>query len=315
MSTPVFVGLDVCKTHIDLDVFPAAAPCQFENEPRGLRRLVKHVAKLEPQLVVVEATGGWEAAAVLALCEAGLGVRVVNPRQARDFAKSQGKLAKTDRIDAAALAHFASTLQEGPQAMPSAQTMELRALVARRAQLQEMITADRNRLQLVPPAIRKEIEKTIAFLTEQVNKLDKDADELVRSSPLWMEQAALLQSVPGVGPVVTRTLLAQLPELGTLDRQKMAALVGVAPFNRDSGDRRGTRCIWGGRSAVRSALYMAALCGTRFNPAIRTFYQRLRKAGKPTKVALVACMRKLLTILNAIIASNTPWHYETQQIA
>jgi len=315
MSTPVFVGLDVCKTHLDLDVFPAAAPCQFDNQPRDLRRLVKHVHKLEPQLVVVEATGGWEAAAVMALYEAGIPVRVVNPRQARDFAKSQGKLAKTDRIDAAALAHFASTLQEGAQTMPSAQTMELRALVARRAQLQEMITAERNRLQLVPPTIRKEIEKTIAFLTKQLHKLDKDADDLLRASPLWVEQAALLQSVPGVGPGVTRTLLAQLPELGTMDRREIAALVGLAPFNRDSGHQRGTRCVWGGRGAVRSALYMATLCATRYNPTIQVFYQRLRGAGKPAKVALVACMRKLLTILNAIIAHNTPWRYETRETA
>lgn len=315
MSTPLFVGLDVCKTHIDLDLFPAPAPCQFENQPPGLRRLVKHVQKLQPQLVVVEATGGWEAAAVMALHDAGLAVRVVNPRQARDFAKSQGKLAKTDRIDAAALAHFASTLQAGAQDMPSAQMLELRALVTRRGQIQEMITAERNRLQLVTPAIRKQIQKTIDFLTKQLQQLDKDADDLLRSSPLWVEQAALLQSVPGIGPGVTRTLLAQLPELGTLDRRQIAALVGLAPLNRDSGHHRGTRSIWGGRSAVRSALYMATLCATRFNPAIKVFYRRLRDAGKPAKVALVAAMRKLLTILNAIIANNTPWNYQQPQIA
>lgn len=313
MSTPVFAGLDVCKAHLDLDVFPAAAPCQFANEPRDLRRLVKHLLQLAPQLVVMEATGGWEAAAVLALCEAGIPVRVVNPRQARDFAKSQGQLAKTDRIDAAALAHFASTLQAGAQTMPPAQTLQLRALVARRAQLQGMITAERNRLQLAPLPIRKQIAKTISFLSKQLQQLDQDADDLLRSSPLWLEQAALLQSVPGVGSGVTRTLLAQLPELGTLDRQQIAALAGLAPFNRDSGRRQGTRCIWGGRSAVRSALYMAALCGTRHNPVIKVFYRRLRDAGKPTKVALVACMRKLLTILNAIIASHTPWHHELHQ--
>ena len=315
MSMPVFVGLDVCKAHIDLDVFPPAAPCQFDNQPRDLARLVKHVQKLEPQLVVVEATGGWEAAAVMALYEADIPVRVVNPRQARDFAKSQGKLAKTDRIDAAALAHFAATLQAGAQTLPSAQTLQLRALVARRAQLQEMITADRNRLQLAPLPIRRQIQKTITFLSKQLQQLDQDADDLLRGSPLWLEQAALLQTVPGVGPGLTRTLLAQLPELGTLNGKQIAALAGLAPFNRDSGPRKGTRCIWGGRSAVRSTLYMAALCATRHNPVIKVFYRRLRNAGKPAKVALVACMRKLLTILNAMLANHTPWQQDRHQIA
>jgi len=315
MSTPVFVGLDVCKAQLDLDVFPTAAPGQFDNAPRGLRRLVKHLLKLAPQLVVMEATGGWEAAAVLALCEAGIPVRVVNPRQAKDFAKSQGQFAKTDRIDAAVLAHFAATLQVGAQTMPPAQTLQLRALVTRRSQLQGMITAERNRLQLAPVPIRKQIEKTIRFLSQQLQQLDQDADDLLRGSALWVEQAALLQSVPGVGPGVTRTLLAQLPELGTLNRQEIAALAGLAPFNRDSGRRQGRRCIWGGRSAVRSALYMAVLCGTRYNPVIRVFYERLKRAGKPNKVAIVACMRKLLTILNAIMAHRTPWQYELPQNA
>ena len=315
MSTPVFVGLDVCKAQLDLNVFPTAAPGQFENEPQGLRRLVKHLRKLQPQLVVMEATGGWEAAAVLALCEANIPVRVVNPRQARDFAKSQGHLAKTDRIDAASLAHFASTLQAGARAMPPAQTLQLRALVARRAQLQGMITAEKNRLQLAPLPIRKQINKTIAFLVKQLQQLDQDADDLLRGSPLWLEQAALLQTVPGVGPGLTRTLLAQLPELGTLNGKQIAALAGLAPFNRDSGPRKGTRCIWGGRSAVRSTLYMAALCATRHNPVIKVFYRRLRAAGKPAKVALVACMRKLLTILNAMLANHTPWQQDRHQIA
>jgi transposase len=263
----------------------------------------------------MEATGGWEAAAVLALCEASIPVRVVNPRQARDFAKSQGQLAKTDRIDAASLAHFASTLKAGAQTMPPAQTLQLRALVVRRAQLQGMITAERNRLQLAPLPIRKQIQKTITFLSKQLQQLDQDADDLLRASPLWLEQAALLQSVPGVGPGLTRTLLAQLPELGTLNGKQIAALAGLAPFNRDSGPRQGTRCIWGGRSAVRSTLYMATLCGTRHNPVIKVFYRRLRAAGKPAKVALVACMRKLLTILNAMLANHTPWQQERHQTA
>jgi transposase len=307
MSAEVFVGLDVSKDCLDLDVYPENAPCRFDNQERDIRRLVKYLQQLQPQLVVLEATGGYERAVVLALAEAQLPFAVVNPRQARAFALSKGLLAKTDQIDAGALAHFAEAIKPPPQQMPEAQVLELRALRARRAQLQEMMTQERNRRHLTPLPVRKQIDKHLAWLEKQVQELDDSSDELLRSSPLWLEQAALLQSVPGVGKGLTTTLLACLPELGHLNRKQIAALAGVAPFNRDSGRHKGQRCIWGGRAPIRSMLYMATLCATRHNPVIEAFYQRLLRAGKLRKVALVACMRKLLTILNCMMKNGTHW--------
>jgi len=242
-----------------------------------------------------------------ALASAGLPVAVVNPRQVRDFARATGKLAKTDRLDARMLALFAERVRPKPRPLPDATARELEALVARRRQLLEMHTMEGNRLRTALAQVRPQIREHLAWLERQIRDVDRQTRDLVRSSSLWRAQDDLLQSTPGVGPVLSRTLLAALPELGTLDRRQIAALVGVAPFNRDSGTLRGKRTVWGGRAPVRAALYMAALVATRFNPVIRTFYRRLCLAGKPKKVALTACMRKLLTTLNAMLKHRTPW--------
>jgi transposase len=257
-------------------------------------------------LVVLEATGGLEAVLAAELAAAGVPVAVVNPRQVRDFARAMGKLAKTDALDAAVLARFAAAVRPAPRPLPDAAAVDLRALVARRRQLVEMLTAERNRLRAAPARLRPETH--VRFLRAALDDLDRDLGAAVRASPLWREAEDLLRSVPGIGPVVSATLLAELPELGTLGPKQLAALVGVAPLNRDSGARRGTRSVWGGRAGVRAALYMAALVGVRHNPPLRAFHARLRAAGKPPKVALIACMRKLLTTLNALLRHRTTWH-------
>jgi transposase len=244
---------------------------------------------------------------VAALAAAGLPVAVVNPRQARDFAKATGQLAKTDALDARALAHFAEAVRPTPRPLPGAQADELRALLVRRRQLVAMRTAEQNRLGNAPPRLQTDIQAHITWLNTRLAALDDNLDTTLRASPVWREREELLRSVPGIGPVCTRTLLLDLPELGTLSRQRLAALVGVAPFNRDSGTLRGSRTIWGGRSHVRATLYMSALVAVRYNPVLKAFYNRLRAAGKVAKVALTACMRKLLTILNAMMKYHTPW--------
>jgi transposase len=242
-----------------------------------------------------------------ALASAELPVVVVNPRQVRDFAKATGQLAKTDRIDALVLARFAEAVRPAVRPLPDELTIELRALIARRRQITEMIVAERNRLSPASKAVRKRIEAHIRWLESELDRADQDLDQSIRQSPIWQENQELLQSVPGIGPVISRTLLAELPELGQLNRKQMAALVGIAPLNRDSGTMRGRRTIWGGRASVRAVLYMAALVASKRNAIIRAFYQRLRTAGKAPKVALVACMRKLLTILNSMIKHKTRW--------
>jgi len=269
--------------------------------------LVARLDQLRPALVVLEATGGMELPLVGALAAAGLPVVVINPRQAREFAKATGRLAKTDAIDAQVLAHFAEAVRPRLRPLADAAAQELSALMTRRRQLIEMLTAERNRLRTAAPAVRPDIQEHIRWLERRLADLDGDLSQTIRSSDIWREKDDLLQSAPGVGPVVSTTLLADLPELGALNRKEIAALVGVAPLNRDSGTLRGRRTVWGGRSKVRSALYMATLVATQRNPVIRIFYQRLLSAGKPKKVALTACMRKLLTILNAMIRSRTPW--------
>jgi transposase len=302
-----FVGIDVSKAQFDVAVRPSGETWTVAHDEAELSGLVARLRTLAPALIVVEATGGWEVALVGALAVALLPVAVVNPRQVRDFARSTGTLAKTDRLDAQSLAHFAEALRPQPRPLPTAQAQELSALLQRRRQLVEMLTAEKNRLPLAARRIRPQLQAHIAWLQQQITQFDDDLRELVRSSPLWRDKEDLLRSTPGVGPVLATTLVAALPELGTLTRQQIAALVGVAPLNRDSGTLRGRRTVWGGRAQVRTVLYMSTLVAVRHNPVLAAFYQRLRAAGKAPKVALTACMRKLLTILNAMLKHHTRW--------
>ncbi len=305
---PLYVGIDVAKASLDVAVHPTAERWTVAYAEPQVGALTRRLGALQPALVVLEATGGLEVPLAGALVTAGLPVAVVNPRQVRDFAKATGRLAKTDALDAAVLAHFAAVVRPTPRPLPDAATQALAALMTRRRQLVEMLTAERNRLGSAPRALRAEIQAHITWLTRRLGRLDEDLHQAIRTSPAWRVQDDLLQSVPGVGPVLARTLLASLPELGTLNRKAIAALVGVAPLNRDSGTRQGRRRVWGGRAAVRAVLYMGTLVAVRHNPVLRAFYQRLRTAGKLPKVALTACMRKLLTILNAMLKHQTRWN-------
>jgi transposase len=266
-------------------------------------------------LIVLEATGGIERPVVRALVAAELPVTVANPRQVRDFAKATGQLAKTDALDAQILARFAEAVRPGLRPLPDDMTAALRALITRRRQLIDMLTAEKNRLSRAPRQVQTRIEAHIRWLQAELERADEDLDQTIGQSPIWREQDNLLKSVPGIGPVVTRTMLGELPELGSLNRKQIAALVGVAPLNWDSGLLRGRRVIWGGRAHVRTALYMAALAASRHNPVIRDFYKRLRATGKKPNVALVACMRKLLVILNAMLRHRVPWHPVVAQIS
>jgi len=308
VAQPVFVGIDVAKAALDVAVSPTAERWTLAYTEREVAGLVPRLTALDPALVVLEATGGLEGPLAGALAAAGLPVVVVNPRQVRDFAKATGRLAKTDALDAAVLAHFAAAVRPTPRPLPDAATQSLAALVTRRRQLVEMLTAERNRLGSAPRVLRAEIQAHITWLKRRLGRLDADLHQAIRTSPAWRVQDDLLQSVPGVGPVLAVTLLASLPELGTLNRKAIAALVGVAPLNRDSGTRQGRRMVWGGRAAVRAVLYMGTLVAVRHNPVLRAFYQRLRAVGKLPKVALTACMRKLLTILNAMLKQQTRWN-------
>ncbi len=306
-NPPVCVGIDVSKQQLDIALRPGRR-YSVPNTAAGVARILADLKTMSLTLVVLEATGGLELPLTSALALAGLPVVVVNPRQVRDFAKATGQLAKTDAIDAQVLARFAEVIRPAPRALPDAQTQALAALVTRRQQLIEMLTAETNRLASARPVIRKNLRAHIAWLERAVDQADTDLAEAVRQSPVWREKEAVLRSVPGIGPVLTTTVLANLPELGTLTHKQIAALVGVAPLNRDSGTLRGRRTVWGGRARVRTALYMPAIVAARFNPIIRGFYQRLCAAGKAKKVALVACMRKLLTIINAMLKHQTPWN-------
>ncbi len=303
----LYVGIDVSKDTLDVAVRPTGQQWRVSNTEEGLGPLVERLQGLSPALVVMEATGGYEVPVAAALGADGLPVAVVNPRQVRDFARATGKLAKTDKLDAQVLALFAERVRPVPRPLPDPQTQELHALLARRRQIVVMLVTEQNRLGSALPSVRPGIQEHIAWLEGKLGELNDGMGKLLRESPLWREKEDLLRGVPGVGPVVTLTLLAELPELGAMDRRQVAALVGVAPLNRDSGTLRGRRSVWGGRAKVRTALYMAALVATRHNPMICVFYQRLLAAGKPKKVALVACMRKLLTILNAMLKHRTPW--------
>lgn len=306
-STPLFVGIDVSKERLDTALRPSGERWATPNEARGISTLCRRLQPLAPTLIVLEATGGLELPVVGALAAAGLPVVVVNPRQVRDFAKATGQLAKTDTLDAAVLAHFAEAVRPPVRPLPDAATQALDALLTRRRQLLTMRTAEQNRLGSATPPVRKEIQAHLTWLDRRLASLDDDLGRTIRESPVWRAQEQLLQSAPGVGPVLARTLLASVPELGTLNRKQIAALIGVAPLNRDSGTKRGRRSVWGGRASVRAVLYMGALTASRCNPVIQAFYARLRAAGKATKVALTACMHKLLIILNAMVKHQSPW--------
>lgn len=305
--SPPFIGLDIAKDHIDVHVRPSDEHWQVPQSDDGRAALVTRLAAVAPGLVVVESTGGYETAIVTALAVAHVPVAVVNPRQVRDFAKAIGRLAKTDALDAAVLALFAERVQPEVRPLPDEAHQELIALVARRRQLVDMLVAERNRLAGARRSVRASVQQHVRWLEHRIRDADSDLTTLIQRSPLWRAKDDLLRSVPGVGPTTSRLLIACLPELGTLSRREIASLVGVAPLNRDSGHQRGARVVWGGRAVVRGPLYMATLVATRCNPVIRGFYQRLRLAGKPRLVALVAAMRKLLTILNAMLKHQQPW--------
>jgi transposase len=315
-TASVFVGIDVAKATLDIALRPSRDVWSVPNDERGLQGVVARLREVGPALVVLEATGGYELTAVAALATAGLPVVVVNPRQIRDFARSTGQLAKTDVIDAGVLALFAERVRPDPRPLADEAQRELDALLTRRRQLLEMLTAEKNRLghARLQRAVTKSLKAHIAFLERQLHGADDDLRTLIQQSPAWRARDDLLRSVPGVGPVLSLTLLAELPELGTLTRRQLAKLVGVAPLNRDSGLLRGRRSVHGGRASVRAVLYMATLAATRHNPRFRDYYQRLVGAGKPRKVALVACMRKLLTVLNAMAKANAPWDTRMLQL-
>lgn len=310
----VYVGIDIAKGSMDMAVHPSGQVCSFANDDKGINQAVTHLVKLSPALVVMEATGDIELPLAVALAVNGLPIVVVNPRQMRDFARAMGRLSKTDALDAQVMAYFAATVQPTPRSLPDAQTRELSSILARRRQVVEMIIAERNRLHTASEVVGNGIKDHITWLEQELANINSKLRYIIRESPIWREKDNLLRSVPGVGPVLSATLLADLPELGILNRRQVAALVGVAPLNRDSGTMRGKRSVWGGRAKVRSVLYMATLVATRRNVVIKAFYDRLKAAGKEKKVALTACMRKLLTILNAVIRSRTPWRLISSQI-
>ena len=313
MEHAVVIGIDVSKAEFVVAVDPSGETWTSETTPGATEALVARLRALGASLIVMEATAGYELALAAARAGAALPVAVVNPRQVRAFAQAIGRTAKTDAIDARLLALFGARVQPAPRTIPDAETQALAGLVTRRRQLLEMLGAERRRLAQAPPTgpVTRDLRTHIRWLERRVRDVDDEIGTAVQQSPVWRVHEDLLRSVPGIGPTVARTLLAELPELGHLDRRAIAALVGVAPFNRDSGQWRGRRMIWGGRASVRAALYMSALVAARYNAPLRTFYQRLRDAGKPAKVALVAVMRKLLTTLNAMIKHQTPWKSAT----
>jgi transposase len=303
-----FIGIDVSKDRLDVHVLPSEEAFAVGRDSEGLVALIERLGSLDIHLAVLEATGGFEQTVAAALVAAKIPLAVVNPRQIRDFARATGKLAKTDALDAKAIANFAAKVQPEPRPVPDEQARALGELIARRRQVIDMMTAERNRRrQLTSRRLLKSVDRLLAVLQKELTELDNEVGDDIRGTPAWRERDELLQSVPGIGDVVARTLIADLPELGRLDRKQIAALVGVAPLNRDSGKMRGKRTTWGGRAKVRCALYMAALVASRRNPVLKAFYQRLLRAGKAKKLALTAVMRKLLTILNAMVRDNRKW--------
>jgi transposase len=307
MEEKVFVGVDVSKDSLDVAIGPQKDIITFANDQKGVDGLVKKISRLDAQLTVFESTGGYELLAVSSIAQAGLPVVIVNPRQVRNFAKATGILAKTDAIDARVIAHFAQAVKPEIRQLKDRQTSELTALVTRRRQIIEMIVAENNRLRLASKRNKKDIKDHIRWLKKRLEKIETDIGKMIQSSPIWRCKNDILQSVPGIGPVTSASLICDLPELGVLNRKKIAMLVGLAPLNCDSGKYKGRRRIWGGRASVRSGLYMATLAAIRCNPAIKGFYQRLTDAGKCHKVAITACMRKLLIITNAMLRDQTLW--------
>jgi transposase len=306
----IFIGIDVSKDRLDVCVRPGGEAFAVARDGAGVAALIERLRGLAAELIVLEATGGFEQVVAAGLAGGGLPVVVVNPRQIRDFARALGRLAKTDRIDAEVIALFAERVRPELRPLPDAQARELDALVTRRRQVIEMIVAEGNRARrLEIRRLKKRIDRHLEVLQKELTEIERELDDTIRNSPIWRESEDLMTSVPGIGNTTARTLLAELPELGTLDRRQIAALAGLAPFNRDSGAFRGRRMVGGGRPSVRAALYMAALVAARRNPVIAAFYQRLLASGKAKKAALVACMRKLLTILNAILRDRTPWQH------
>lgn len=306
-ETSINVGIDVSKDSLDV-ALSSGERFSMANDENGISGLAKRLKELQPERIVLEATGGYEQRLVAELAMNALPVIVVNPRQVRDFAKALGRLAKTDAMDAEVLMHFAQAVKPESRALPDEQTRELEALVVRRRQLLGIVLAERQRLAKAPAVVRQDIRAHITWLIKRLKDADRQLGATLRASPVWREREQLLKPVKGVGRVLLSTLCASLPELGRLNRRQIAALVGVAPFNFDSGKFKGKRCCWGGRADVRAVLYMATLSAKRFNPPIRIFYERLIGAGKPKKVALTACMRKLLGILNAIVRDRTQWN-------
>ena len=304
------IGIDVSQAQLDVAVHPTGEQWHATNDETGFGPLIDRLRVLQPERIVLEATGGYELAVVAALGIASLPVVVVNPRQVREFARSIGRLAKTDTLDAHVLALFAARIQPTLRPLPDAATRELSGLLARRRQLVEMRTSESNRLALSVEAVRGEIREHLRYLDKRIRELDRDLHSRLRASSLWRDNDDLLRSIPGVGPVLSTTLLADVPELGTTGHKQISMLIGLAPLNRDSGRWRGKRSIWGGRAHVRAVLYMATLTAVRFNPVLQALYQRLLRAGKPRKVAIVACMHKLLRICNAIVTNQTPWRYQ-----
>ena len=311
-TAPLYIGIDVSKAQLDVAERPSGERAVIPHTEQDIAALVEQLGARRPACVVLEATGGLQAPLASALAIAGIPVAVVNPRQVRDFARATGQLAKTDAIDAQILARFAEAVRPAPRPLPDEATQEFSALLTRRRQLIEMLVAEQHRMRTAPYPIQQQIQAHLTWLKQQLAMLDEDLTHRIQATPLWREQEDLLRSVPGIGPVVSRTLLGELPELGRLTHKQIAALVGVAPLNRDSGSLRGRRMIWGGRAVVRGVLYMSAVVAARRNPIIKAFYQRLRTAGKAPKVALVACMRKLLTILNAMVKHRNPWRLSAQ---
>lgn len=309
-TAEIFIGIDVSKAQLDVAVHAPVSHWQAENTEAGIAELVNRLQAMHPTLIVLEATGGFELRLVAELAAVKLPVVVTNPRRVRSFARATGKLAKTDKLDAQMLAHYAAALRPEVRPLPTDQEEQLTALLTRRRQIVEMLTIEKNRLHTVRPTMRADIEEHIAWMIEKLDGLDNDIDDLLQSSTLWQEKATLLKSVPGIGRITASTMLAMLPELGTLNRQEIAALVGVAPVNKDSGRKQGKRRIYGGRAPVRSVLYMAALSATKHNPKIKKFYEHLLKQGKEKKVALTACMRKLLVIVNAMLRTKQAWRTE-----
>ena len=304
------VGIDVSQATLDVAVYPSGEHWQTRNDDAAIGELVDGVRALAPALIVLEASGGYETPVLATLASAGLPVVAVNPRQVRDFARSTGRLAKTDALDAQVLAQFAAAVRPQLRRLPDADTRELSALLARRRQLVEMRTAESNRLARALEAVRPEIGEHLRYLDKRIRELDRELHDRLRGSPVWRAKDHLLRSIPGVGPVLSTTLLAEVPELGTLGHKQLAALIGVAPLNRDSGRWRGRRSVWGGRAQVRAVLYMAAATAVRHNPLCKALYERLIQTGKARQVALVACMHKLLRICNAVLRTDRTWRYQ-----